>query len=200
MTFTVGTTDDDSTGELAVKLAPNAAYNPNSPFEYHIVGWPAFDYGDDEPPNPAPPPPENIVGTWRAPVKRGQAAWLEIYEDGMAGLYLGDDGSDELYEIYRGAVCQADDTDVDGDGVDTLMEMEFHLDWYIYESEGGPVTGVPDNYAGVYNLRTEWEGGQHVLRLTAVEGDALYGKKELKMLWAPKTCGGGNMVDIEAVG
>jgi len=149
------------------------------------------------------PPPENLVGAWRAsPVKPGHAAWLEIHEDGMAGLYLGDDESDMLYEIYRGTVCQADGTDKEGDGVDYCMEMEFRLDWHIYESgDGSPVTGVPESWSGLYILRTEWEGDQHVLNVMAgLDADELFGKADLKMLWEPKTLGGGSMEEIEAVG
>jgi len=200
VTFTVGTTDDDITGEKTVKLAPNAAYNPDSPFEYHIADL-SLD-GDYDPPNPAPPPPEIVVGAWRAPVKRGHAAWLEIYEDGMAGLYMGDDESDQLYEIYKGTVCPTDDTDIEGSGVDYVMEMEFYLDWHIYESEdGSPVAGVPDSYKGIYTLRQEWEGDQQVLHVVAgIDTDPLFGKEELKMLWMPKTLQDSRMVEIEAVG
>ena len=171
--------------EKTVRLAPNEAYNPDSPFEYHIAGWPEAAYGDDEPAVPAVPPPEILVGKWRAPVKPGHAAWLEIFEDGMAGLYLGDDKSDQLYETYHGTVSPADDTDIEGTGVDYLMEMDFRLDWHIYETgDGSPVTGVPDSYSGVYTLRHEWEGGQQVLYVSTVEGGNLFEKKELRMLWA----------------
>jgi len=188
--------------EKIVKLAPNEAYNPDSPFEYHIVEWPEFSYGDDgDVPTPGTPPPEIVVGTWKAPVKRGHVAYLEIFADGMAGLYLGGDESDQLYETYHGAVAPADDTDIEGSGVDYLMDMDFRLDWYIYESgDGSPITGVPDAYRGVYTLRHAWEGGQQVLYVTTNSGDNLYGLKELKMLWAQKTEGGGRMVDMEAMG
>ena len=40
MTITVGTTDDDETMDAIIKLAPNETYNPDSPFEYHLVGLP----------------------------------------------------------------------------------------------------------------------------------------------------------------
>jgi len=201
VTFTVGTTDDDVTGERIVKLAPNAAYNPDSPFEYHIVGWPAFDYGDDEPPIPAVPPPEYIVGTWKAPVKRGHVAYLEIYEDGMAGLYLGDDESDQLFEIYKGTVSAGDEREYAVD-----VDLDFHLEWYVYESGNGmPITGVPDIYKGSYGFSHAWEDGQQVLyvavdTLIDENTDPLFGKSELKMLWVPKTLGGGSMVDIESFG
>ena len=196
VTVTISAEGSDGTMDEVIKLAPNESYNPNSPFEYHIVGMP-----EPQPPEPAPPPPEILVGTWRAPVKRGHVAYLEIFEDGMAGLYLGDDESDQLFETYYGTVCQADDTDIEGTGVDYLMEMDFRLGWYIYETgDGTPVTGVPDSYSGTYTLRQEWEGDQQVLRVSTAEGDDLYGKKELKMLWVPKTEGGGSMVDKEAVG
>ena len=197
VTVAVSAEGFDEEMEETLRLAPNKAYNPDSPFEYHIVGL-----LDQIGANPAPPPPEILVGTWRAPAKRGQAAWLEIFEDGMAGLYLGDDESNQLYEIYRGGVYQADDVDIGGTGVDYLMDMEFSLDWYIYESDGGtPVTGVPDSYKGTYVLRHEWEGDQQVLYVKANDAaDPLFGQKELKMLWVPLTLGGGSMVEIEAVG
>jgi len=202
VTFALSAEDDDETVDRVVRLAPNRAYNPDSPFEYHIVGWPAWPgYEDDGPPIPAVPPPEIVVGTWTGPVKRGHVAWLEIYPDGMAGLYLGDDESDQLYETYHGAVAPTDDVDIEGSGVDYVMDMDFRLDWYIYESgDGTPVTGVPGAYSGIYSLRQEWEGDQQVLYVKTLEGDNLYGKKELKMLWVPKTEGGGSMVDIEAMG
>ena len=198
VTITMGTTDDDETMDDIIKLAPNGAYNPDSPFEYHIVGM-----GDNyEPPEPTPPPPDIVVGTWRAPVKRGHVAYLEIFADGMAGLYLGDDESDQLYEIYGGTVCPADDTDIEGTGVDYLMDMDFSLNWYIYESDDGtPIIGVPDSYKGTYTLRHTWEGHQQVLYVKANDSaDPLYGRKELKMLWVPKTEGGGVMTDVEAMG
>ena len=193
VTVAISAEGDDGTMDEVIKLAPNAAYNPDSPFEYHIVGMP-----EPQPPEPAIPPPEYVVGTWRAPVKRGHAAYLEIFIDGMAGLYLGDDESDQLYETYYGTVSyepgNVSETSV-------FLGMDFRLGWYIYESEdGSPITGVPDSYSGTYALRQEWEGDQSVLYVTTAEGDDLYGKKELKMLWVPKTEGGGSMVDIEAVG
>jgi len=196
VTISIGTTDDDKTMDEIIKLAPNDAYNPDSPFEYHIIGMP-----EEEPPEPAVPPPEIVVGTWCAPVKRGHVAYLEIFVDGMAGLYLGDDESDQLYETYYGTVAPADDTDIEGTGVDYLMDMNFRLGWYIYESDDGTsITGVPDSYTGTYTLRHAWEGDQQVLYVTTNNGDNLYGKKELKMLWVPKTEGGGVMTDVEAMG
>ena len=199
VTFTISYTYDDETQEKTIQLAPNAAWNPNSPFEYHIVGWPEFDYGDYEPPIPATPPPEYIVGTWRAPVKRGHAAWLEIYPDGMAGLCLGDSDSDQLYEIYRGTVSAGEECEYA-----VNVDMEFHLDWYIYETgDGTPVTGVPDAYSGSYGLSFVWEDDQQVLyvvvdTLADKNTDPLFDKSELKMLWTQKTLGGGRMVDAEA--
>jgi len=190
--FTVGTTDDDVTGEKIVRLAPNAAYDPNSPFEYHIVGWPEVDYGDG-PIAPDVPPPEVVVGTWVGPVKRGHVAWLEIYPDGMAGLYLGDDESGQLYEIYRGTVSPADDTDMDGMGVDYLMDMDFRLDWHIYESGDGTPINIPEYYKGLYTLRCEGEA----LYVTAgPDADALFSKGKLELFYTAKTLGGGGMVEV----
>ena len=199
VTFTVSYEYSGEIEEKIVRLAPNAAYDPDSPFEYHIVGWPKFEYGgDDWPVAPDAPPPEVVVGTWTGPVKRGHVAWLEIHADGLAGLYLGDDESDQLYEIYQGIVCPADDTDMDGMGVDYLMEMDFRLDWYVYESgDGTPVTGVPDSYRGLYTLRCEGEA----LYVTAgLDADRLFGKEALELFYTAKTLGGGGMIDIEAVG
>lgn len=204
VTITGGDGDGDATWESVIKLAPNEAYNPESPFEYHLVGLPmepdrnygmpeGADWDDDDAPNPAKPPPDIVVGTWRAKLGEYDAAYLEIHPDGMAGLYKGDAESDQLYETYGGTVSQ-DEGDPD------VFSMEFLLNWHIYESEdGSPVTGVPDTYSGTYTLRHAWEGGQQVLRVTAGAG-ALFGRKELKMLWVPKTLGGGSMRDIEAAG
>ena len=191
ITVTISAEGSDETMDEVIQLAPNAAYNPGSPFEYHIVGMP-----EPAPPEPADPPPEYVVGTWRAPVKQGHAAYLELFEDGIAGLYLGDDGSGQVYEIYRGLVsCDP------GSVSDTTaeLEMQFTLDWYIYE--GGPVTGVPDTYRGTYTLRHGWEGDQQVLRVKANEGaDPLFGESEMKMLWVPKTLRNDFMADVESMG
>jgi len=146
--------------------------------------------------NPAPPPPEIIVGTWKAPVKRGHVAYMEIFEDGMAGLYLGDANSDQLYEIYRGTVLS-----VGKNPNEISMEMEFELDWYIYESEdGSSITGVPDSYKGIYTLRHYWEVNKQMLHLTANNGaDPLFGKKELIMEWTRKTANGDSMTEVNSV-
>jgi len=141
--------------------------------------------------NPAPPPPDMVVGTWKAPTKRGYMAYLEIYEDGMAGLYLGDADSDQLYEIYQGTVLSV------GDNLDEIcMEMDFDLNWYIYESEdGAPIKGVPDSYKGAYTLRHYWDGDKQMLHLKANDGaDPLFDKKELNMEWTPKTISGSSMI------
>jgi len=135
--------------------------------------------------NPAPPTPSILVGTWKAPVKRGHAAWLEIYEDGMAGLYLCDDDSGERYEIYRGTLSPADDVDIEGTGVDYLMEMNFTLEWYIYESEDGSPINIPDSYKGTYILRHYWDDGYQMLYVKAIEADPLFGKKEMNMVLTP---------------
>ena len=201
VTLTVSYTYGLEPEDMVVTLAPNAAYNPDSPFEYHIAGWPAFLYDDYDPPIPATPPPEYLVGTWRAPVRRGHVAWLEIHEDGMAGLYLGDSDSDQLFEIYRGTVSAGEECEYA-----VNVDLDFHLDWYIYESgDGMPVTGVPDTYSGSYGFSYGWEDDLQVLyvvvdALMDENTDPLFGKSELRMLWAPKTLGGGSMVDIESVG
>jgi len=198
VTITITLEDFDEDYEEVIKLAPNKEYNPNSPFEYHIVGLRSEPPEGYEPPEPAPPPPGYIVGAWCAPVKRGHMAWLEIYVDGMAGLYLGDDESDQVYEIYNGLVSyepgHVSETSVE-------LDMRFDLGWHIYESDdGSPVAGVPDSYKGTYILRHDWEGGQQVLHVTTKSGDELFGQKELKLLWTPKTLEGGSMVDMEAMG
>ena len=153
-------------------------------------------YGES---NPAPPPPGIVVGTWKAPAKRGHVAYLEIFVDGMAGLYLGDANSDELYEIYRGTVCPADDVDMDGDDVDYLIDMNFDLDWYIYESDDGAPVNVPASRKGTYVLRHSREGSKRMLYVKAVEdADPLFDKKEMKMERVQKTLQNGNsMSDVE---
>jgi hypothetical protein len=72
--------------------------------------------------------------------------------------------------------------------------MDFHLYWYIYESDdGSPITGVPDAYTGVYTLRPEQKGDKRILHLKAnANADPLFGNKELKMEWVPITFNGGN--------
>ena len=198
-----GAYDDEAVPfDKVVTLAPNAAYNPDSPFEYHVAQWPDWPESDDDGPTaPENPPPDFIVGTWRAPVKSGHVAWLEIFSDGMAGLYLGPDDYDELFEIYSGTVTAGNESEYAVNAV-----MDFHLNWYIYETgDGTPVTGVPDSYKGSYGLSCDWEGDQRVLYVVVDEimdenTDPLFGKSNLKMLWVPKTCGGGSMVDMEAFG
>jgi hypothetical protein len=150
----------------------------------------------------APPPPSIIVGTWKGVTKPYHVAYLEIYIDGAAGLYLGSDDCDQLYEIYRGGVLPASDSDYP-DNISTNNEFDinlwFNLDWYIYESDGGtPVTGVPNSYEGTYTMRHYWEGNKQILHVkTKGNADPLFGKKELKMEWTPKTINGGSMKDIE---
>jgi hypothetical protein len=141
--------------------------------------------------NPAPPPPDIIVGTWMSPVKRGHVAYLEIFEDGMAGLYLGAADSDELYEIYKGTVLSVDNT-----SDEILMELDFNLDWYIYESEdGSPIAGVPNTYTGVYTLRHYIEDGKRMLNLNAKkDSNQLFGKKEMKMERVQKTLQNGSVM------
>jgi len=157
------------------------------------------EWDDDDASNPAPPPPNIIVGTWRAPVKPGHVAYLEIDVDGMSGLYLGDADSNELYEIYRGVVWPADDVDMEGEDVDYLIKMDFDLSWYIYESDGAPITGVPASYKGTYTLRVFWDDDKHKLLLKANDdADPLFGRKELIMERSPKTEDSGHMVDLES--
>jgi len=148
------------------------------------------DFGES---NPAPPPPDAIVGTWFAPAKRGHVAYLEIYADGMAGLYLGDDESDQLYEIYKGTVYPVEE------GADeVILQMDFELNWYIYESDGAPITGVPQSYNGEYTLRPELIDDRPGLSLKANDGaDLLFGKKEMKMSWIHKSEDSGKMVEYE---
>jgi len=177
VTMTVGTTDDDQTMDEVVKLAPNAGWDPDSPFEYHIVGMP-----EPQAPEPGPRPPDALIGAWKAPVRRGYSARLEIYEEGRAGLALvmDDDEFEMDVELYGGSVLAVDE----GPG-ETAMELELWLDWHIYESDdGSPVTGVPDGYSGTYTFRPAREDGQPVLYVTASQGaDPLFGRSELKMQW-----------------
>ena len=158
------------------------------------VGAGDVDCGDDDDdiPNPAPPPPAVIVGTWKAPVKSGQVAYLEIYVDGMAGLYLGDSNNNELFEIYYGTVLAISENE---DEVE--LQMNFHLDWYVYESsDGKPVSGVPDSYNGTYTLRHQKQGNKHILHVNAHDdANPFFNKKELKMELIQKTCIGGSMCD-----
>ncbi|MCL2105521.1 MAG: hypothetical protein FWH26_00385 [Oscillospiraceae bacterium] len=192
VTVTLGTTADDETADKIITLAPNEAYHPNSPFEYHVVmGEDEWDGSWDV----APPPPDYIVGTWKASLDSFNAAYLEIFEDGMAGLYKGDNTeTSQVYEIYRGFVAHT----ADGAG-EIAMSMSFNLDWHIYEGEGGEP--VPEGFEGTYTVRHEWEGEQQVLYVSANDGaDPLFGKKELKMEWVPKTLQNDYMTDIEAMG
>jgi hypothetical protein len=138
--------------------------------------------------NPAPlppPPPDMVVGTWKAPVKRGQVAYLEIHADGAAGLYLGPDDSEEVYEFYNGIVYPVGDGKPD----EITLRMEFELNWFIYESEdGSQVEGVPKSCKGVYTFTHGQQGGKRTLHVkTAGGADPLYGNRELKMEWIPKT-------------
>jgi len=188
VTVTIGTTEDDGTMDETIKLAPNETYNPDSPFEYHIVDMP-------QPPEPSPPPPEYVVGTWKAPLGSGNVCYLEIFPDGMAGLYKGDANSSQVYEIYNGTVSHMPGNVSE---IYTFIDMEFTLNWYIYEGEGE--LNLPETFKGTYGFDHDWEGDQQVLRVVTSEGDNLYGKKELKMLWVPKTNQGDCMVDIEAMG
>ena len=97
-------------------------YNPDNPFEYHIV----VDEGEwDGSWDAAPPPPDYVVGTWKASLSQYIVAYLEIFEDGMAGLYKGDAESSQIYEIYKGFAAHT----ADGAG-EIGMSMNFNLDWY----------------------------------------------------------------------
>ena len=195
VTFALRAEDDDESVDRVIQLAPNGSYNPGSPFEYHIVGWPEFDYGD-EPVDPVTPPPEYVVGTWMASLDRYTVCYLEIYPDGAVGLYKGDAESDQLYETYNGLVSYEPGNVSE---IYTFMDMDFRLSWHIYEGEGE--LNLPETFQGTYGFYDEWEGYQHVLYVKAMAGaDPLYGKTELKMLWVPKTEGGGSMVDVEAMG
>ena len=178
VTMTFGTTDDDMTADEVVRLAPNKAWNPGSPFEYHIVGMP-----EAEAPEPGPPPPEGLAGTWKGPVRRGYSVRLEIYRNGTASLALvmDDDDFDMDVELYGGRVLAVQE------GPDeTVMEMEFLLEWHIYESgDGTAVTGVPDAFRGAYAFREAREDGGQVLYVAAKGGaDPLFGAAELRLLWA----------------
>jgi len=186
VTMTMGTADDDATGEVVVKLAPNAAYNPDSPFEYHVVGMPEEGLSE-----PAAPPPEWAAGTWKAALKDGDVCYLEIFPSGTAGLYLADDEIDMLLEIYQGYVYPTDENQNEA-----TMEMQFNLDWYIYEGEGD--IDVPDTYKGSYSFRLGQD--QQTLYIKTISGDALFGQKNLTMQWIPKTLQNGQLEDIEAVG
>jgi len=154
-----------------------------------------IDESDDPDETSDPAPPGNIVGTWRAPTKPNHVAYLEIDIDGIAGLYLGDANSDQLYEIYRGTVLTVSDNPDE-----IMIAMDFDLNWYIYESENGaPITGVPDSYKGTYTLRRYWADDKEMLHVIANDdASPLFGKKELKMEWSPKTEDSGHMVDLES--
>jgi len=192
VTFTVNYTYDIEPEEKVVRLAPNEAYNPNSPFEYHIVGWPEFTYyGEDGPEFDGPPLPENFLGAWTGPVKYGHVAWLEIFADGTAGLYLGDDGSGQLYEIYSGWMTEAPAEG--GDSQDITAELHVRLEWYIYESGDGSPVDIPDSYSGLYILRQE---GEALYISAGLDAGSLFGKDELELFWTPKVLDGSHMVDI----
>jgi hypothetical protein len=82
------------------------------------------------------------------------------------------------------------------------LDMDFHLNWYIYETGNGtPVTGVPNAYHGVYTLRHEQKGEQRTLYVKAgSDADPLFGIKELKMERILKTLeNGGRMTDSHEV-
>ena len=181
----------DGTWDLAVRLfaegeeadpyiftvAPNKAYNPDSPFEYHIVGMP------EEGPQPAPPPPSWATGTWWLSLDNGRTGYIEIYEDGIAGLYIGPGGSEELYEIYWGFVSP------DGNGDETAeagmpLDMQISFEWE-RSIAGSPVRNPQKEYKGVYTVRHAWEDDQQVLHISTKSGDNLFGKKTLKVLWVP---------------
>jgi len=133
------------------------------------------------------PPPDWATGTWKAPVRRGQVGYLEIHVDSTAGLYLGCDDSDEIYEIYHGHILPVSED---------VMDIELHLDWYIYEGEGD--IDVPDTYEGRYLFSLG--NDQQSLRVGVIYGDALFGIEELELRWVPKTLQGGFMADLDAVG
>ena len=206
VTITVGTEDDeDGVGDSVIKLAPNEAYDPGSPFEYHLVGLPTepdmyygmpegADWGeevwDEDEESRGQPPPDFMVGTWRADnVKRGYVVWLEVFPNGKAGLYLGDDQSGQIYEIYNGWLGQASFGDDEGEA---SIKVEFGLGWHIYESDDGSPINIPGIYSGIYTFRQEGEA----LIVTAGAGaDPLYGKKTLTMFWDPMTLDGSVMVE-----
>jgi len=175
-----------SCGQSAQKQGAEPAEDPK---QEKAQGEPTDEYES----NPAPPPPDIVVGTWEAPVKRGHVAYLEIFADGMAGLYLGDADTEnsEVYEIYRGTVLAV------GENADEIsMAMDFQLNWYIYESDGGDPIIIPDSYKGTYTLRHEREGDKRTLHVKANDNtDPLFGKKELKMVKVPKNLQGSCMVD-----
>jgi len=145
--------------------------------------------------NPVPPPPAIIVGTWKAPAKANHVAYLEIFPDGMAGLYLGSSEDDELYEIYKGTVFAEEENENE-----IVLKMDLNLEWYIYESEdGSPIQGVPNSYNGTYTIRHILEGDNQSLNVKANEdADPLFTKKELKMELVLKTLQGSSMADPES--
>jgi len=187
---------DEEPYDKVVKLAPNEAYDPGSPFEYHIAGWPDWpEHEYDGPEFDGPPLPENFHGMWTGPVKRGHVAYLEICGDGTAGLYLGDDESTQIYEIYSGWMTEAPTEGSESEGI--VAEMHVTCNWHIYESDDGTPIDIPDSYGGLYILRQYGEA----LQITAgLDADALFGKDELELFWIPKTLDGSHMVEIEAVG
>jgi len=194
----------DGTWELAVRLfteegeadpyiftvAPNKAYDPNNPFEYHIVGLP------EEGPQPAPPPPDWTVGTWQVPLDEGRTGYIEIYEDGVAGLYIGPGGSEELYEIYWGLVS-SNGAGTEDAGLDAEMQMDF--DWE-RSIKGSPVKNPAKEYEGVYTVRHGWEGDQQSLYITTKSGADLFGQKTLRVDWIPMAKSEDALQAIEAMG
>jgi hypothetical protein len=150
---------------------------------------------DEEGPNPAPPPPDIIVGTWKASINDDIiAAYLEIFPDGMAGLYKGLYDSSDVFEIYHGPVLATSESPNE-----IVLDMNLYLNWYIYESDDGtPITGVPDSYNGVYTLRHEQKGGKRILHVKAgADADPLFDIKELHMERVSKTLQGGFMEDVQ---
>lgn len=137
---------------------------------------------------PAALPPEWTVGTWKTQIKPGHAGYLEIFADGMAGLYLGDDESDQLYEIYEGTAAH-----IGSSGTGILMFMDFELSWYIYEGE---ITDVPDSYKGSFTFYPD-DQEDNILHVFANDdaNDGLFGQTELTMLRVYKTRSGGSMAD-----
>ena len=183
-------TEEGEADPYTFTLAPNKAFDPETPFEYYIVGMP------EEGPQPAVPPPSWTTGTWQVPLEDGRTGYLELYEDGVAGLYIGPSGSEKLYEIYWGLVSSNGEGTEEA-GLDSEMQMEFDWERSIGSS---PVKNPPKKYAGVYTVRHGWDGDQQVLYISTKSGDDLFGKKTLRVDWIPMAKSEDVMKEIEAMG